>query len=148
MTNRLSNRDLLQLAIGLLLALTAFLPWYSTDSQNPNSNIDGQRGDLSPWDVHPVLRWILLFVAAAALLSAWQTWHAHQTEWKRGEMSAVVATIIACLVLVAGVIARPGDPSGTISLHYGWFIALVLAIAGIANALARMPQARRKPPGV
>lgn len=148
MTNRLSNRDLLQLGIGLLFALTAFLPWYSTDANNLNSTIDGHRGDLSPWDVHPVLRWILLFAAAAALLSAWQTWHAHQTQWKRGEMSAVVATTLAGLVLVAGWISRPGDPAGTISLKYGWLIALVLAVAAVANALARMPPARRRPPGV
>ena len=143
MTNRLSNRDLLQLGIGLLLAITAFLPWYSTDSQNPNSNINGQRGDLTPWDVHPVLRWLLLFVAAAALLSAWQTWHAHKTEWRRGEMSVVVAATVACLVLLTGFVDRPGEPSGTISLQYGWFIALVLAIAGVINALARMPQIGR-----
>lgn len=75
MTHRLSRTDLIQLAIGLAFAASAFLPWYATDAGNPASNIDGERGDLSPWDVHPTLRWIMLSVAVAALLSAWQTWH-------------------------------------------------------------------------
>jgi hypothetical protein len=29
---------------------------------------------------------------------------------------------MADLVLTAGVIARPGDPSGAISLKYEWFV--------------------------
>lgn len=63
-------------------------------------------------------------------------------------MSSVVAATMAALVLVAGLIARPGEPTGTISLQYGWFIALAISIAGVAVALARMPAGRRKPPGV
>ena len=148
MTGRLSRNDLTQLAIGLAFAATAFLPWYGTDASNPASNIDGERGDLSPWDVHPLLRWLILFTAVAALLSAWQTWHSHETEWKRGEMSVVVAATMAGLVLIAGILARPGDPRSTISLEYGWFVALAIAIAGVVVALSRMPEGRRKPPGV
>jgi hypothetical protein len=148
MSDRLSRNDLIQLVIGLAFATTAFLPWYGTDPGNPASNIDGERGELSAWDVHPTLRWLILFVGVAALLSAWQTWHSHRTEWKRGEMSVVVASTAAGLVLVAGLLARPGEPSGTISLEYGWFVALAISAAGIAVALSRMPQARRRPPGV
>jgi hypothetical protein len=148
MRQRLGRNDLIQLGLGLAIGVTAFLPWYATDPANPSSTIDGQTGKVTPWDAHPTLRWLLLFVAAAALLSAWQTWHGHRTDWKRGEMSVVVAVTIAGLILVAGFMSKPGEPSGTISLQYGWFVALAIAITGIVVALTRMPEPARKPPGV
>jgi hypothetical protein len=145
---RLGRNDLIQLAIGLVLAVTAFLPWYATDSANPHSRIDGRTGSVTPWDAHPTLRWVLLLVAVAALLSAWQTWHGQRTDAKRGEMSVVVAVALAGLVLVAGFVTKPGEPAATISLQYGWFAALALAMAGLAIALLRMPEPGRKPPGI
>ena len=39
--------------------MAVFLPWYGT-SDNPNAVIDGERGDFSAWQVHPILRWLLL----------------------------------------------------------------------------------------
>ena len=39
---------------GLLLAVGLFLPWYATDPDNPNASIDGARGALSGWEVHPI----------------------------------------------------------------------------------------------
>ena len=48
-----------------------FLPWYGTGPDNPNAPIDGARGLLSAWEVHPIMRWLLLAAAAAPLILAW-----------------------------------------------------------------------------
>ena len=74
---------------GLLLAVAVFLPWYDT-SDNPNAEIDGARGDFSAWDVHPIMRWLLLAAAAAPLILAWIVLRDHELSWPRGEMTAVV----------------------------------------------------------
>ena len=33
--------------------------------------IDGARGALSAWEVHPIMRWLLLAAAAAPLILTW-----------------------------------------------------------------------------
>jgi hypothetical protein len=58
--SRMRANDTIQLALGVVFGISVFLPWYGTDASNPSSNIDGKRGDLSAWVVHPVLRWVLL----------------------------------------------------------------------------------------
>ena len=58
--HRLSSTELIATAGGLLLIISIFLPWYGTDSSNPNVRIDGGTGTFSCWDVHPILRWLLL----------------------------------------------------------------------------------------
>jgi hypothetical protein len=64
-------------------------------------------------------------------------------------MSVVVAAVTAGLVLMQGLVVRPGTPEGSIDLRFGWFLALAAALAAIVAALARLtPHAERKPPGV
>jgi 4-amino-4-deoxy-L-arabinose transferase-like glycosyltransferase len=135
---RLGRTDLIQLALGVVLGVSLFLPWYGT-SDNPNANIDGKRGDLTGWQVHPVLRWVLLAAVLAAVLSAWQTIRAQRTELRRGEMATIGAVIVFGLVVFVGVLDRPGGPSGTIDLEFGWFLALAGALGAVATALARVP---------
>ena len=134
---------------GLLLAVCLFLPWYET-SGNPNAMIDGARGALSGWDVHTILRWLLLAAAAAPVILVWIVIRAHELSWPRGEMTAVVAIAAFGLVGYSGFIDRPGDPPREISLQLGWWGALLgvifMAVGG-AHRASKVERARR-PPGV
>ena len=147
---RLGRGEFLAVLGGLVLALGVFAPWYGTNPDNRNANLDGATGSFSAFDAHPVLRWLLLAAAAAPLILAWVIVRDHQLSWPRGEMTAVVGMIALVLVLYVGLVDRPGEPSGQISLKFGWFVAL-LAIAGIivGGALRASGTERpRKPPGV
>jgi hypothetical protein len=149
LTGRLSRFEWIAVAGGLLLALAVFLPWYGT-SDNPNAVIEGERGDLSAWQVHPILRWLMLLAALAPLILAWIVLREHELSWPRGEMTAVVAMAALGLVLYAGIVSRPGEPRSQISLQIGWFLAvigIVLMMVGGAKRAAEVERAR-KPPGV
>ncbi len=104
---RLSRSEWTAVAGGLLLAVAIFLPWYGT-SENPNAEIDGARGDFSAWEVHPILRWLLLLAALAPLILAWIVLRDHELSWPRGELTAVVAMAALVLVLYNGIVTRPG----------------------------------------
>ena len=72
-----------------------------------------------------------------------------QLSWARGEMTMVTSIAALGLIFYNGVIDRPGDPSGAISLKYGWFLALAGTLAMIAAAALRSSEHERarKPPG-
>ena len=145
---RLSRPDLVQLGAAALVTGSLFLPWYGTQSGNPNANIDGKTGDITGWEAHPVLRWLIVAALISALISAWQTIRAHESSWERGEVASAVAAIITALILVVGVIDRPGEPSGAIHLKVGWFIALGGSLLAVGAANARLMRRRsRRPPG-
>ena len=146
---RMHRSEWTAVAGGLLLAIAVFLPWYGT-SDNPNAVIEGGRGDFSAWEVHPLIRWLLLAAAAAPLILAWIVLRDHELSWPRGELTAVVSMIALGIVLYAGIVSRPGEPRSQIALQIGWFAALlglVLMLVGGAKRAAEVER-RRKPPGV
>jgi hypothetical protein len=147
---RLGRGELVAAVGGLLLAVCLFLPWYETDPDNPNAFIDGQAGALSAFEVHPILRWLLLAAAAAPLILVWIVIRDHELSWPRGEMTAVVAIAAFGLVAYTGFLDRPGSPGGAISLQIGFYGALlgtILMIVG-GSMTAGQNERVRKPPGV
>jgi hypothetical protein len=148
--SRLSSTELMATVGGLLLAVAVFLPWYRTDPDNPNVVLDGARGTFSGWDVHPVLRWLLLAAAVAPFILTYIIVRRHQLSWARGEMTAVVSIAAVGLILFNGIASRPGDPNSGVSLQWGWFLALLGALLMLAGSARRSSQGerRRKPPGV
>src|SRR3954449_135219 len=140
------------MAGGALLALAVFLPWYETG--NENSSIGGMtrvaNQDFSAWQVLPVFRFLLLLAAIAPFILAWIIVREHALSWPRGELTAVVGLAALTLILVKGFLFTPGEPSGQISLTWGYFIALIGAILILAGAFVRTTEigAARKPPGV
>jgi hypothetical protein len=98
--------------------------------------IDGKTGDVSAWDSEPVLRFLLLLAAVAPLILVWIIIREHELSWPRGELTAVVALTALILVLVVGFISRPGEPTDTISLEYGWFLALLASIGMLRRRAA------------
>jgi hypothetical protein len=148
--DRLGRGELVAAVGGLLLAVCLFLPWYETDSDNPNATIDGASGSLSGWEVHQVLRWLLLLAAIAPFILVWIVLRQHELSWPRGELTAVAAIAAFGLVAYAGFLDRPGSPGGAISLqpgYYGALLGTILMIAGGAIS-AGQTERTRKPPGV
>jgi len=148
--SRLGRGELVAAVGGLLLGVCLFLPWYETAPDNPNAVIDGQRGGLSGWEVHPLMRWLLLLAAIAPFILIWIVIRDHELSWARGELTAVAAIAAFGLVAYTGFLDRPGSPSGEISLQPGFYGALlgtILMIVGGAMA-AGQTERRRKPPGV
>ena len=144
---RLATGDFVAAAGGLLLAASLFLAWYSTGSRG---EIDGASGELTGWSVHGFLRYLLLAAAAAPLILVWIIIRDHELSWAKGEMTAVVGIAAFGFVVYNGVIDRPGEPAGEISLALGWVAALLgtmLMIGGAAHRAATAERAR-KPPGV
>jgi hypothetical protein len=147
---RLRGTELVGMAGGALLVAGVFLPWYGTDASNSHSQVSGRTGSLSAWDVHPILRWLLLAAAVAPLILVWIIVRDHELSWSRGELTAVVGIAAFGLIFYAGVIDRPGEPSGEISLGIGWLLSLlgsILMIVGAARRSANTDKPR-KPPGV
>jgi hypothetical protein len=148
--SQLRRGELIAAVGGILLAVGIFLPWYRTSSDNANALIDDRRGDLSAWTVHPIMRWLLLAAAVAPLILVWIIVRDHELSWSRGELTAVVGIAAFGLIFYAGVIDRPGEPRGEISLGIGWFLALLGSILMIVGAAMRSADTDkpRKPPGV
>ena len=147
---RLGRGEFLAVLGGALLALGLLLPWYGTNPDNRNANIDGVRGSVSGWEAHAVLHWLLLAAAIAPLILAWVILRDHELSWPRGEMTAVVGMIALVLVLYVGLVDRPGTPSSQISLKFGWVVSLLgCAAMTVGGALRASGTERpRKPPGV
>ena len=147
---RITTSEILAAVGGALLALSVFLPWYSTNPKNPNANIAQMKGDIAAWDAHMILRYVLLAAAFAPIVLLYIVIRDHELSWPRGEMTAVIGIIAFGLVAYVGVIDRPGEPPSEISLSFGWFMALLgtilIAIGG--SYRASTTERPRKPPGV
>jgi hypothetical protein len=150
LSRTLTRNEFVALAGGALVAIGVFLNWYQTNAGNRAANIDGMKGAFSAWDVHPILRWLLLAAAVAPFILAYIILRGHQLSWARGEMTAVTAIAAFGLILYNGVIDRPGEPSSQISLQPGWWVALLGTLLMLGGAALRSSEVERtrKPPGV
>jgi hypothetical protein len=146
--SKLSSNEWIAMAGGALLLISIFLPWYGT-SDNPNAQIDGARGSVSCWDVHTILRWLLIGAALAPFILAWIIVRGHQLSWARGEMTAVSSIAAAGLIFYNGIVDRPGEPGGEISLKWGWIIAMLSTLIMFYGSAVRASEFERarKPPG-
>jgi hypothetical protein len=134
---------------GAMLAIGVFLPWYGTDASNRFAQIDGRRGDLSCWEVHPILRWLMLLAAIAPFVLAYIIAADKPLSWVRGEMTAVTSIAALGLLFYVGAIDRPGDPGSAIKLKAGWFVSVAGALLMFWGAARRASshERPRKPPG-
>jgi hypothetical protein len=147
---RLTWHEFVAIAGGVLLAVGLFLPWYS--AENHRAVIAGTTGpaDFTAWEVHHILRWLWLAAAVAPLILGYIVVRGHKLSWARGEMTAVVAIAAFGLAGYNGLVDRPGDPSGLISVQWGFAVALigVLLMMGGSALRASEVERARKPPGV
>jgi hypothetical protein len=148
-TSKLSRNEIVAMAGGALLALSLFLNWYSTNPGNAAANIDGEKGSFNAFEAHPILSWLLILTVLGPFILSWIIVRGHELSWARGEMTAVGTIAALGLIVFNGVISRPGEPSGQISLEIGWYLALLgtlLIIVGSALRSSETGRARR-PPG-
>jgi hypothetical protein len=138
------------MAGGALLVVGLFLPWYH--AENRRAQIAGETGpgDFTAFEVHGLLRWLWIAAAAAPFILAYIVARGHKLSWARGELTAVVAIAAFGLAAYNGLLDKPGDPSGLISLKYGFWVSIagiLLMMVGSALRASEVERAR-KPPGV
>ena len=147
---KLSWHEIVAVIGGAMLGVGLFLPWYH--SQNKRAMINGEAGpkDFTGWETHDLQRYLLIAAAVAPLILAYIIIRGHKLSWARGELTAVVAIAAFGLIVYAGVISKPGEPRGLISLKYGWIVALVGVILMMVGSALRASESERprKPPGV
>jgi hypothetical protein len=147
----LTWHEILAMGGGAVLAIALFLPWYSAENQRAvvGDSLRGP-GDVSGWDVHTIQRWLLLGAAAAPFILAYIVIRGHKLSWARGEMTAVSSIAAFGLIAYSGIVDKPGEPKGLISIKYGWLLAIVAVIAMIVGSALRASEVERarKPPGV
>jgi hypothetical protein len=128
-----------------------FLEWYSLGNSNAAlGSCHGPNAGCSGWKALSIIRFLLLLVAIAPAVLAWIIIRGHALSWPRGELTAVAALTALVLVLFRGVIDKPGNPPGQISVSFGWWLALFGSLLILTGAISRSREAstRRKPPGV
>jgi hypothetical protein len=147
--SRLQRGEIIAVVGGILLAIGIFLKWY--ESVSPLAEIAGikGRGTYTAWDVHTIMRWLLLAAAAAPIILAYIIARDHALSWPRGQVTSVVAIAALGLMFYVGIIDRPGSPSGEIELEYGWYVAMAGAILMLVGSVRRQQETeiKRKPPG-
>lgn len=148
-TSRLQRNEYVAMLGGLLLAISIFVKWYEARPESRFAQINGERGTQSGWDVHDIQRYLLLAAAIAPFILAYIIATDRQLSWARGEMTAVVAIAAFGLIFYAGIIDRPGEPSGEIELEIGWYGALLGSILMMIGSALRSSDVERarKPPG-
>ena len=149
---KVSRNELIAVTGGAALAIGLFLPYYGT-SDNPNAAVGScsePNCDVTGFDVHDILRWLLLLAAISPFVLTYVIARGHKLSWARGEMTAVVAIAAFGLVAYTGFLDRPGAPNGAISLQpafYGALLGTILMIVG-GSVTAGQNERVRKPPGV
>jgi hypothetical protein len=147
--SQLRRGELAAFVGGLVLVIAVFLPAYSP-SDNPNAIVAGSHSAVSIWEANSISRVLLLLAALAPIILTYIVVRQHELSWPRGELTAVVGLTATTLLFWHGIIQRPGEPSGQISLSIGWYLAFLgaLAIASGGAVRAAQSERRRKPPGV
>jgi hypothetical protein len=141
----------------LLVVSLLFLPWYSLD-HNPAR--DAGQGFIcgandyscTGFETFPILRWLLLLGALSPAILAWIIVRGHKLSWAPGELTMVVGFVMVVLIGYNGLLDKPGKGTAEIgvSLDYGYWIALLSAIAIAATAFLRSQTGQtreRKAPG-
>ena len=148
---QIDRGELIAVAGGVVLGLSLLLAWFDLGNANAVLNTcKGPNSSCTGWASLTVLRYLLLVAAVAPAILAWIIIRGHALSWPRGELTAVIALTALTFTVFRGVIDRPGEPPGQISISYGWWVALLGGLLILVGSVfrSRESSARRKPPGV
>ena len=152
-STKLTWHELVAMAGGAVLVISIFLPWYH--GKNGRATVGDEKvpsggADYSGFDVHTLSRWLLIAAAVAPFILAYIVIRGHKLSWARGEMTAVTSIAAFGLIAYAGIVDKPGEPKGLISLKWGWLLAMLGVIAMLVGSALRASEVerQRKPPGV
>jgi hypothetical protein len=151
----LSRGEWIAMLGGLILGISVFLPSYGADDKNPNATLHSGTGGVcgdgtcSYFQTHTISRWLLLLAAAAPFILAWIIVREHELSWPRGQVTSVTAIAAIGFIGYFGLVDRPGEPSGAISLKIGFLGMLVGAGLMLVGSVMRQQETevKRKPPG-
>jgi hypothetical protein len=135
--------------VGVLL-VSLFLPWFETNPDNANAQINGQTGEFNAFDTYGTLDWLLVAACLAPFILAWIVVRGHKLTWRPGEITMIVGMTAFALILLNGVIlGRPGDPDSEIDIKIGYIVGLIGAAMICAGGIIRQAEGdrARKPPG-
>jgi hypothetical protein len=155
----LSRGEWIAMLGGLLLGVSVFVKAYEAQP-GTNATLETGKGagrqhgvcgdyTCSFFQVHGIVRLLLLAAAAAPFILAWIIIREHELSWPRGQVTSVVGIAALGLVFYMGIIDRPGEPSGSIELEIGWYGLLLGSILMIVGSVMRQAETEtaRKPPG-
>jgi hypothetical protein len=152
---------------GTALVWSLWLPWFATscDSTSPASpagcnphsvfdakpGVDRSLGQFDAVEAFASLPLLLIIAAVIPLVAAWMIARAGRSSFSPGEAVMIAGIYATVLVLLNGlVLGIPGEQTVDASLQWGYFVAIVGALAIAAGGLMR--QARdlhaRKTPGM
>ena len=135
--------------VGVLL-VSLFLPWFETNPDNPNAEINGQSGEFNAFDTYGTLDWLLVAACLAPFILAWIIVRGHKLTWRPGEITMIVGMTAFALIILNGVIlGRPGDPDSEIDIKIGYIVGLLGSAMICAGGIIRQAEGdrARKPPG-
>lgn len=151
--SRLAPGEFVGMAAAAVLALSLFLPWFSTNPANPASRISsaGARSGESAtaFSTFPILRWVLLVGCAAPFILAWIVARGHKLTWRPGEVTMIVGITCFVLVLCNGLILGKPYPSIELSFSYGYLVGVLGSLGIAVGGFMRQTvgERGRKPPG-
>jgi hypothetical protein len=142
----------------LVLLSLLFLPWYSlghTVNRDPASHASYDPGaflcgtgdyECTGFETFPIMRWLLIAGALSPLILAWIIVRGHKLSWAPGEMTMVVGFTMLVLIAYNGLLDKPGsgDAEVGVSLDYGYWLALLGAIAIATTAFLRSQAGQRR----
>jgi hypothetical protein len=146
----LQRSEIIAMVGGVLMALGLFLAWYHLKNGNVSIGDTTGPADVTGFEVHTKIRWLLLAAAAAPLILSYIIVRGHALSWPRGEMTAVVAVAALGLIGYSAFVDKPGTVTSLVSLKYGVFVSLLGALLMLGGSAARASTTERprKPPGV
>ena len=149
--SRLSPGEFLGMGAGLVLLGSLWLPWFTTNADNPNSTLAGASGGdgASAWAVFNTLDILLVLAATAPFILSWILARGPRLTWKPGEVTMIVGITAFVLIICNGIIlGRPGD-SVDIGLGIGYWVALLASLGLLAAGYLRQSVYGdpKKPPG-
>ena len=135
--------------VGILL-VSLFMPWFETNPDNANAQINGATGEFNAFDTYGVLDWLLVAACLAPFILAWIVVRGHKLTRRPGEITMIVGMTAFALILLNGVIlGRPGDPDSEIEIKIGYIVGLIGSGMICAGGIIRQAEGdrARKPPG-
>ena len=135
--------------VGVLL-ISLFLPWFETNPDNPNAQINGETGEFNAFDTYGSLDWLLVAACLAPFILAWIVVRGHKLTWRPGEITMIVGMTAFALIILNGVIlGRPGDPDSEIDIKIGYLVGLLGSAMICVGGIIRQAEGdrARKPPG-
>ena len=144
---RLQRSEYLGFIAAGVLAVSLFLPWFSTVGAG---TINGASGEFNAFETYRFLDWLLVAACSAPFILAYIIARGHELSWRPGEVTAIVGLTAFVLIFCNGIVfGKPSEPASESSFEIGFLLALIGA-AGIAFSgfVRQLEGTRRKPPGV